>query len=535
MKKAKQLILLLLMFTIPLACDSILEEEPTSFIGPANFYNNAEDAEAALTGAYNLITQGSFSGYIASYKVMRMIEKPTPEVGVGTNTPEFVFDEWTWTPETGERGVLPEFYESAYRGINAANAVVSNVPGIENMSQELGARIVAEARFLRCLHYYMLVGAFGGVPLVQEETAGLADLQKPRASESEIYEFLINDLEQAIQDLPPVSAYGPEWGRASKGAAQTLLAKVYLQRGSLNASNGVTGERQIGQPEDFQRAADLAQQVIDSGEYNLPEDVVQQFTDLFFEKSTSGRNPEIIFADISDPALGIGHQLPPLTVSEVAGPSLAPNSWNQITSELPFYASYDEEDLRRDVTFLTEFENESGETVIYNIDNPGNDGVPEDSPGFKKYAKSAEGAGNTDDNHFVILRYADLLLMKAEALNEANNGPTNEAYDALNQVRQRAGLEPLSGLDYEEFREAVYTENRKELVAEGQGWYTLQRFWDIATQRVYEHAEYNEQFPGLRFGPRLDNLNIEDPKHRLFPIPTSAITRNPELTQNPSY
>lgn len=535
MKSAKLLILLLFMFTMHLACDNMLVEEPTSFIGPANFYQNAEDAEAALSGAYNLITQGSFNGYFASYKVMRMLEKPTPEVGVGTNTPEFVFDEWTWTPETGERGVLPQYYESAYRGINAANAVISNVPEIENMSSELRARFVAEASFLRALHYYHLVGVFGGVPLIQNETVDLADLQRPRTSEADLYEFLISDLEQAIQDLPLVTAYGSEWGRASKGAAQTLLAKVYLQRGSLNASNGIMGERQIAQPEDFQRAAELAQQVINSGEYSLPGDATEQFTDLFFEKSTSGRNPEVIFADISDPALGIGHQLPSLTVSEVAGSSLAPNSWNQITSELPFYTSFDEEDLRKDVTFLTEFENEAGEMVAYNINDVKNDGVPEDSPGFKKYAKTAEGAGNTDDNHFVILRYADLLLMKAEAINEANNGPTAEAYDAINQVRNRAGLEPLSGLNYSGFREAVYTENRKELVAEGQGWFTLQRFWDIATNRIYEHAEYNEQFPELRVGPRLKNLNIETPKHRLFPIPVSVMNRNLELTQNPGY
>lgn len=530
--------LLLLTFITLSTCDSALEETPTSFIGPDNFYRNAEDARAALTGAYSMVTQNSFAGYTASYKVMRMIEKPTPEVGVGTNTPEFIFDEWTWTSGTGERGVLPEFYESAYQGINAANAVVSNVPEIENISSELRARFVAEARFLRSLHYYYLVGVFGGVPLVIEETEGLSELQRPRVSEDSIYAFIISDLEQAIQELPPVSQYGNEWGRASKGAAQTLLAKVYLQRGSLNASNGITGERQIAQQGDYQQAADLAQDVVESNEYSLPGDVEQQFTDLFFEKNSAGRNPEVIFADVNDPNLGIGHELPCLTVSEVAGPSLAPNSWNQISSELPFYNSFDDADLRKDVTFLTEFENEAGEMVTYNIDDVVNDGIPEDSPAFKKYAKAAEetgGRGCRDDNDFVILRFADLLLMKAEALNEANNEPTNEAYDAINQVRKRAGLEPLSGLNYEEFREAVYTENRKELVAEGQGWYTLQRFWDIATNRIYEHAEYDEQFPGRQFGPRLNNLNIEEPKHRLFPIPASAINRNSELTQNPGY
>jgi hypothetical protein len=126
--------------------------------------------------------------------------------------------------------------------------------------------------------------------------------------------------------------------------------------------------------------------------------------------------------------------------------------------------------------------------------------------------------------------------MKAEALNEVNDGPTSEAYAAINKVRERAGLEPLSGgMDYEAFREAVYTERRKELVAEGHGWHTMQRFWDVATRRVREHAEFDAQFPPERwFGPRLDMLEI-DPRDRLFPIPASAINRNPELTQNPGY
>jgi hypothetical protein len=535
--KTKALFSLLLLLLVTLsACDSALEKEPTSFIGPDNFYRNAEDARSALTGAYNRLTQGRFGGYIASYQYMRMIGKPTPEVGVGTNTPEFILDEFRWTPGATERGVLPVFYESAYKGINAANAVISNVPGIENMDPELRARFVAEARFLRALHYYQLVGVFGGVPLVRQETAGLSELQKPRAPEDSVYMAIISDLQQAASDLPPVSEYGTESGRASKGAAQALLAKVYLLRGSLNASNGVTDERQIAQPEDYQRAAELTQQVIDSDQYSLPGDAAQQFRDLFWEESSGGRNPEVIFGLVFDPGLGIGGGLPCLTVSEAAGSALAPSSWNQHTSELPFYQSFDDADLRKEMTFLTEFPNESGETVTYDVDDVENDGIPEDSPPFKKYAKAADGAGCDDDNDFVMLRYASVLLMKAEALNEVNDGPTSEAYAAINKVRGRAGLEPLSGgMDYEAFREAVYTERRKELVAEGHGWHTMQRFWDVATRRVREHAEFDAQFPPERwFGPRLDMLEI-DPRDRLFPIPASAINRNPELTQNPGY
>jgi hypothetical protein len=519
-------------------CDNVLQEEPTSFIGPDNFYRNAEDALAALSGAYSEISSGSFGGYIGSYQFMRHFEKPSPEVGVGTNTPEFILDEFTWTPDATERGALPEFYASAYQGIKAANAVIDNVPGIENMDTQLQTRIIAEARFLRALHYYHLVGVFGGVPLYAEEIRSLDNIAKPRAPEDSVYIFIIDDLEQAIPDLPVASVYGAsQKERASKGAAQTLLAKTYLQRGSLNPDNGpLPPEREIAQPGDYQAAATLLQEVIDSGEYSLPDDLVTQYTALFIEEEPGAVNPEIIFALQSDPAVGYTSSAPCLTISEVAGSELAGASWNQHTSELPFFTSFEDEDLRKDVTFLLEFPNEAGEVVTYDIDNVEGDGVPEDSPPFRKYSKAAPGEQCADDNDWIILRYADVLLMLAEALNEVNQGPTPAAYDAINQVRERAGLDPLSGLDYASFREAVYTENRKELVAEGQGWWTMNRFWDIAERRIREHAEFDAQFPPERqFGPRLDRLAIEAPKHRVFPIPSSSISRNPQLTQNPGY
>ncbi len=519
------------------ACDSALEEEPTAFIGPDNFYRNAEDALAALSGAYNEISSGSFGGYIGSYQFMRHFEKPGPEVGVGTNTPEFILDEFTWSADATERGALPQFYASAYRGIKAANAVIDNVPGIEDIDPTLQSRIIAEAKFLRALHYYHLVGVFGGVPLYVEEIRSLDNIARPRASEDSVYIQVIQDLEQAIPDLPVASVYGAaNKERASKGAAQTLLARTYLQRGSLNPNNGpLPSERQVAQPGDYQAAANLLQEVIDSGEYSLPLDVVSQYSALFIDE-VPGVNPEIIFALQSDPAVGYTSQAPCLTISEVAGPELAGASWNQHTSELPFFMSFEDEDLRKDVTFLLEFTNEAGELVTYDIDNVEGDGIPEDSPPFRKYSKAAPGQRCDDDNDWVIFRYAEVLLMLAEALNEANQGPTAQAYDAINQVRERAGLAPLAGLDYASFREAVYTESRKELVGEGHGWWTMQRFWDIAERRIRANAEFDAQFPPERqFGPRIDMLALEAPKHRVFPIPASALSRNPLLIQNPGY
>lgn len=525
-------ILLLAAFGLT-ACDSMLEEKPTSFIGPNNFYRNAEDAEAALAGAYNQLTQGTFGGYLGSYQFTILVSKPSAEVMSWGGAS--AFDTWRWTPARSERGVLATTYEGAYKGINAANAVIENVPEVENMDSALRARYVAEARFLRDLHYYYLVGIFGGVPLVRNETKGLNNLKGPRAPADSVYTFLINDLQTAIPDLPVASEV--DVGTAAKGAAKALLAKVYLQRAALNAENGFPGEFQIAQSGDYQNAADWAQEVIDSGEYSLPSDVVAQFTDLFIDETSGGNNPEIIFALRFDPSSGLSSSLPCLVANHDAGQPLVGSSWNQYRSEFPFYTSYEDADLRREGTFLTEYISESsGEQAQFDVDNVKEDNYFGDVPSFHKYSNAAEGTSCDEDNDFVIMRYADVLLMKAEALNEVNQGPTPAAYDAINQVRERAGLDPLSGLDYVSFREAVYTERRKELVTEGHDWHTVQRFFDIATRRVREHAEFDAQFPPAReWGPVLEELEIEDPKDRFFPIPQSAIDRNPALTQNPGY
>lgn len=309
---------------------------------------------------------------------------------------------------------------------------------------------------------------------------------------------------------------------------------MYLQRGALNADNGLPSERQIAQPGDYQETVDLLDEVIESGKYELPMDVVEQYNDLFWEEE-GPTNPEIIFAYPHDTEIQTGRTaLPSLVGSDTGGGVLS--SWHSNSTGqagVTFYDSMVESgDLRAQVTFLEEIPRQDQEPVVYDRNDYENDGYIEHTPVFRKYTKAE--SGEIDANDWIILRYADVLLMKAEALNEVNNSPTGEAYDAINLIRERAGLDPVSGLSYEEFREEVYTQRRRELVLEGDGWHTLQRFFDIGTQKVRECAEINSQFPG-KLCPQLDRLEIDDPRDRLYPIPTAAIARNPELEQNPGY
>lgn len=521
----------LLLGLLMTGCDSMLQEQPTSFIGPDNFYQSEEDAERALAGAYNLISQDPFGGYIGSYQWLRMTDKATAEfTGLGDH--ENLMEEYRWGPSTSERNVFVLTWNAAYEGVNAANAVINRVPGIPEMDEAAKQQMVAEARFIRGIHYYYLAGFWGNVPIKREETTSLTGLQRPNAPEDSVYTFAINNLGQAIPNLPEDN----EPGRATKTAAQTLLAKMYLQRAALNGDNGVPAERQIAQSGDYQAALDLLNEVIQSNKYQLPMDVVEQYNDLFWEPA-GGTNPEVIFAYQQDPTKGnFSGGLPALIGSDTGGGVLS--SWNSNSVGQPSVTFYDNMvnsgDLRAQVTFLEEIPQREGGPVVYSRTDYENDGYKEDLPVFRKYAKAETGI--EEENDYVILRYADVLLMKAEAVNEINNGPTSEAYGPLNQIRQRAGLDPVSGLSYEEFREEVYTQRRRELILEGHGWHTLQRFFDIGTQKVVECAEIDAQFsPSTKFCPQLDRLEIDDPKDRLYPIPTAAISRNPQLTQNPDY
>lgn len=520
------------------ACDSALEEDPTSFVGPSNFYNNAEDARAAVNGAYLGMN------YVVDWQYLQLIELPGPalhgsEQPAALDNPDGRLENWRWTASGANESKFETVYTEAYESISYANAVIDNVPGIENMDSELRERFVGEARFIRAVHYFNLVRLFGGVPLVRSKTEDLENLAQPRTPEDSIYAFIIDELEAASNTLPLKSEYsGSDAARASRGAAQMLLAKVYLRRGSLSAANGITGERELAQPGDYEAALGLIDEVIDSGEYRLPEDVQAQYRDMFVEEVAGEQNEEVLLAiqrDVALPQDGLVCQ-----VATHDSPFNITGTTN-FASELPFYNSFDDADLRKGVSFLIEYEKDgSGERVVYNQNDIDGDGYLQVTPTISKYYLQGGEEACVDDNDFILFRYADLLLMKAEAINRSNGGPTAEAYDAINQVRERAGIEPLSGLGYQGFREALYEERSKELFFEHQGWFDAQRFFDVATQTIRRHAELNDalnaELPGggnYNFGP-LDP-QIDDPTDRLFPLPQLALDRNSELEQNPGY
>lgn len=385
-------------------------------------------------------------------------------------------------------------------GILYCNTVLANVPNM-NIDQDIKNRCIGEAKFLRASYYFILVQLFGDVPLSLTPTNPGDDLFPTRMSKDVIYnEVIIPDLLEAIDLLPRREDYGSkDLGRASKGAAAGMLAKVYLTLGQ------------------YQKSIDMCNMVENLG-YTLNPD----YSDCFGGEDKNKNTTESLFEiqyygltkagfwDDENQACWLSTYMGPRNSGWVGGGY----GWNQPTQE--FMDQYEAGDLRKDKTVLYEggplFDGKQYKSTM-------------SSTGYsvRKFLVplSVSPDYNTNSASIIVLRYADVLLMKAEALNEL--GSTTDAEEPLYQVRKRAGLTSRSdveNLTQDQMRTKIRHERRIELAFEGQYWFDIIR-WD------------NGQY-ALDFLHSIGKVNAQK-KHLLLPIPQKEIDANPNLKQNPGY
>lgn len=333
------------------------------------------------------------------------------------------------------------------------------------------------------------------MPLITEPQSADSDLFPSRDPVAQVYELIISDLNAAGELLPPKSSYSAEnRGRASKGAAYGLLAKVHLTLGN------------------YQQAVQYTTEVENLG-YALNENYADNFSvtnensvESLFEVQYASEGGYDFWSN-ENQASWTSPFMGPRGANFVGGGY----GWNQPTQE--FVDAYEEGDERKDATVLyeggPEFDGKEYESRFsftgYNT---------------RKFLVPISQVSAYDNSplNFPILRYADVLLMKAEALNEL--GQTTLAEDYLNMVRNRAGLDDIVSLSQADFRNAVLHERRIELAFEGQRWFDLIRV---------NNGEY-----GLNFLRSIGKNNAAQ-KHLLFPIPQIELDRNPNLVQNPGY
>lgn len=520
--------------------EAFLTEVPRDFVGPGQFYRNAGDAIAATNAIYAAFINGSGDNYYGRNFWM-LVEYPTEAVTSGrlsgTNTRSLP-DNYALN---STHDYVQTTWTAAYNAVNRANAVLDNVPGI-NMDAALKARLIAEAKFLRALHYFNLVRLFGGVPLRLKETSNIDGLDISRSSAAEVYAAIVNDLLDAINTpLPTKAQYASaEYGRATLDAARALLGKVYLQRAATGVSTTPGA--------DYAAAEQQLRAVVTSGRYSLVANPMTLWD--FYGGTVVERNNEVIFEIQNIRAPGLGGRLSSHMAPNATAPFLGATTNGSVGAEFNFFQSYAVADARRNATWLLTW-NRGGTNVSWSptASNATNQSVYAAHVPFpRKFLDPAMQATGAEEPNFVILRYADVLLMLAEVIN-AQAGPTPEAQGFVNQVRVRAGIGNLptaSVASAAAFKDAIFQERRWELVLEGHGHFDSVRHWNWAKARIEANLVLGRA-PGA--GNRYPRPNSESPctgtgatsvctltdKHKLFPIPQRAIDVNPKLTQNPGW
>src|SRR5262249_23796732 len=299
-----------------------------------------------------------------------------------------------------------------------------HVPTIP-MDTVLRSRIVAEAKFLRATHYFNLVRLWGGVPIKLHETQGLDSLAIPRNTAAEGYTQIESDLKDAIPVLPPAKSYtGADVGRASRGAAKTLLAKMYLQR----AGTGV------GTAADWQNALTYARQVQADGDYSLVADYKSLFD--FYGGTVNERNSEVIFDVECIRAPGLGGRISSHVAANATAPYLGATTNGSFEAESIWFHTFRADDQRRDGTVVFSW-NKGGTVVTWDETKSASQAYASETPFPRKFLDPAMTGTGAEKPNYIVLRYAEVLLMIAEASNEVGGGPTAESYTAINAIRTR--------------------------------------------------------------------------------------------------
>jgi len=464
-------------------CEEFLEEEPKSFAAAENLFNSKKGIDQMLHGIY----EAGREVYRGRYYVM-LYGITTDEIHYrNSNSSRVELENYVFTAENGN---IARAWETNVYGINRANLVLDYLP--ENFNdQNYIERIRAEAKFLRAWFYFGQVRTYGPVPLITDYIG--AEQFPTNSTVPEIYAQIIQDLQDAEDKLPSWTEMPEEQkGRATNGAVKSVLAWVYLTKASSEAAEA----------SDYANAAAKAKEVIDEEGYDLWDN----YNDAFLPSTENGK--EDVFSYQFEAGTRFNN-----SIHTDFGPRPdihGQQSYQNFSLRDALYNAFNPDDERRDLVLKGDYMIE-GDDNVYTT--PDNEAFPQ------KYRDPENKNRNDHGTNLPFIRFSNVLLIYAEALNEANAAPPAEAFTALNRVRERSDIDPVAGLTKEEFRQAIQDERYKEFHGEGIRWFDLVR-WGILKERV-----------------ELTNPNatVQLPKHRYFPIPQSEIDANTNLKQNEGY
>ena len=492
------------------ACSKQLNQQPPSSVTTTQFYSNTNDFTQAVTGAYNQLRaypdQVLWMGEMRSDNINAASDGNRDWQGIND-----------FSPNLSTVTFITSAWDNNFTGIYNTNSVLDNLAtkGTNVTDPTLRARFGAECHFLRAFYYFQLVRLYGQVPIIDHVTPS-ADVAKiKRSPVTDVYKLIISDLQKAIDSLP-AGYTGADVGRATSMAAKGLLGLVYLTR-SGPAYPGVDGPT-MGTKE-WDLALAQFNDIITSSKFTFGTSYPNIFS------YTAENNPEVIF-DVQFMSTNNGadfpSQLTPLGYWGGVGiAGTYSNGYGSCSFDITrnLRSSYTNSsgaavDLRD--TFNIQFKYPTTTTVPIQTDTS--------NPFIKKYINLAKRGTAYNDwpVNFIVMRYTDVLMMKAECiLNGASGGSQADALAIVNQVRQRAGIAPVAGIDLPGLME----ERRREFLGEGIRWNDLVREgMAVTTMNNWIASD------------TITNVSQVVPQYVIYPVPSAEIlAANGLYIQNGGY
>ena len=468
MKKKLIIVMIALVVYMASSCNKQLNQAPITSKTSTNFTKTQSEVEEYVNAAYGELQKDGMYGLYFPALGEIPSDNTYDEVPANDNGVFGQLDLFTTIPLNS---LLSAVWDSSYVCIQRANTVLNRISNITYTDSTVKQSRIGEMKFLRGLTYFNLVRVWGDVPLVTQETTDPNKyFGQGRTPKDQVYKQIEQDLTDAVSVLPVVPA-NP--GRATRYAAQALLGKVYL---TLN---------------DWSNAKTNLQAVVDGNKYALLTDPAQVFN------INNKNNAEIIFA--VQFAAGVNGNTEGSPMAQQYSPSgTIANAKGHNIPTLSLYNLYANNDLRKNAYLgLTSNNVPYYKKLVVNTVNP------------------IDGGSN-----FVVLRYADVLLMLAEANNEMNN--ISDAAKYLNMIRQRAGLNNTQASTQSTLRDSISLERRFELVGEGHRWFDLVRTGTAV-------SVMNAWFKANQFNITIDSHQL------LQPVPQSQIDTDPSIKQNSGY
>ncbi len=478
-------------------CSDFLDESDPSNFTVENYFTKPEHARSSVNAIYANLRVPMGSGFGGGTWMMTEFATglAATDLGQAVNS-YFVKD----LRNTSDNGYGQSYWQFYYKGIANANLSIAKIPGI-SMDAAEAKRLMGEAYFLRAFYYFNLVQMFGNIPLILEPVDLQSEQLRPSAAApEEVYNRIVEDLKTAEAAGLPMTDVS---GKVSTGAVKSLLAKVYLTMAGYPLQKGAAY---------YDLAAKKAEEVIDSKQFKL----FASYDDLH---NPTKKNVEenIFMIQFNTQILPSNWQVSIIPYNKNI--SAYSDETGGIYATGDFVKSYEAGDLRAKEKqfFFTKFTNESDRSKEVDL---GGYFI------YKHFDNVAQTSSANSDLNWSVIRYADVLLMYAEASNEVA-GPSAKAYEAVNAIRTRAQLPALAGLTKDTFREAVWAERWHELCFENITWFDMARLrkaYNVTTKKFENYVGHK-----FSYGPTLTEREL------LFPIPTAEIRNNTNLDQNKGY